>query len=413
MKRAALAAAVGGLLAALGASASASDSARSAVATRRAPSPQLQQRDFTLPLVPPAVHQLGTGFVDQAGSTVYLRGFDANSDMAYKKAALLGANFIRVAIYWSDLEPKPPIDGVHNWDAERIASLDAEVQYLANRNVNVLLDLHQSGWSPYFTNITGNARGMPAWLYSRGYFPQPMSQEGLGMAKKDLATNPAIFPYYRDYAQLIVERYRGFANVVGYELYNEPQPGKLGSNHAGTQALIGFQGRLLQYLRTLDPLRTYVVFTRQGGDLGYLNADISAWAPLVNVALDFHDYFVGLDRPYGLSDDTERWYPDAQSTHTQFETAYVGTYANQLRLLDQVLAKTNEWGIPLIVGEWGARFDDPGLLEYQRQMLKALRARKLSWARWALTSHGSLRILDNGSPTPAALQIQQDLNDPY
>jgi len=413
MKRAALAVVLGGLVAALGLPASASDWARSAVVAQRAPSSQPQLDDLTLPLVPPWVHRLGTGFVDQAGAAVYLRGFDANSEMAYRKAGDLGANFVRVAIYWSDLEPTPPTNGVHNWDAGQIAKLDAEVQYLANRKVNVLLDLHQSGWSPYFTNITKDARGMPAWLYSPGYFPQPMSQEGLGLAKKDFATNPAIFPYYRDFAQLIVDRYRGFANVVGYELYNEPQPGKLGSNHTGTQTLIAFQGKLLQYLRTLDPLRTYVVFTRQGGDLGYLNADISAWAPTVDVALDFHDYFVGLDPPYGLSDDTERWSPDTQSTHTQFEAAYVGTYANQLRLLDQVLAKTNEWGIPLIVGEWGARYDDPGLLEYQRQMLNALRARKLSWARWALTSHGSLRILDNGKPTAAALQIQQDLLNPY
>src|SRR5438105_11448612 len=147
MKRAALAVALGGLVAALGLPASVSDSARSAVATHRAPSSQPQQRDFTLPLVPPWVHQLGTGFVDQVGNTTYLRGFNAGSNMAYKKAALLGANFVRVAIYWSDLEPSPPDHGIHIWDAEKIAQLDAEVQYLANRKVNILLDLHQSGWS--------------------------------------------------------------------------------------------------------------------------------------------------------------------------------------------------------------------------------------------------------------------------
>src|SRR5207245_2624801 len=117
MKRAALAVVLGGLVAALGLPASASDWARSAVVAQRAPSSQPQLDDLTLPLVPPWVHRLGTGFVDQAGAAVYLRGFDANSEMAYRKAGDLGANFVRVAIYWSDLEPTPPTNGVHNWDA--------------------------------------------------------------------------------------------------------------------------------------------------------------------------------------------------------------------------------------------------------------------------------------------------------
>jgi aryl-phospho-beta-D-glucosidase BglC (GH1 family) len=366
------------------------------------------------PSVAPWVHSSGTGFVDASGNPVYLRGFDANSSMGYRKAAELGANFIRIPIYWSDLEPNPPVDGIHSWDQTQLDALDTEVQTLESQNVNVLLDLHQTGWSPYFTDITQNARGMPAWLYSPGYFPQPMSQLGLGLAKMDFATNPAIMPYYKAYVSMIVRRYRSYPNVVGYEPYNEPQPGKLGTNHTGTQALIAYQAQLLTLIRSLDPQRTVFLFTRQGGDLGFLDADLTAWGSLQNVAIDLHDYFVGTDPPVGYAADTETWFPDHDSVVTQFETAYVGTETNQLRILDQVLAKTSEWDVPLLVGEWGARIDDPGLLEYQRQMLDAFRKRKLSWSRWALTSHGTLRILNpDYSFSPAALQIQQDLQNPY
>jgi aryl-phospho-beta-D-glucosidase BglC (GH1 family) len=85
--------------------------------------------------------------------------------MAYKKAATLGANFIRIPVYWSDLEPTPPVAGVHTWDPVELAALDQEVQTLESANVNVLIDLHQTGWSPYFTNRatrpTCRARWMP------------------------------------------------------------------------------------------------------------------------------------------------------------------------------------------------------------------------------------------------------------
>jgi aryl-phospho-beta-D-glucosidase BglC (GH1 family) len=365
-------------------------------------------------VVAPWVQASGTGFFDQSGNPVYLRGFNANSSMGWKKAAVLGANFVRIPVYWSDLEPNAPVGGVHTWVATQLAALDAEVQLLQSQNINVLIDFHQTGWSPYFTQITKDARGMPAWLYGPGYFPQPMTQDGLGMAKKDFATNPAILPYYQAYVQMLVKRYSSYPNVVGYELYNEPQPGKLKQTHTGTQALIAFQAQLLQFVRSLDPQRTVFVSVRQGGNLGFLNADLSAWGSLANVAIDLHDYFNGRDAPYGYSADTETWYPNHDAVMTQFEVAYVGTEANQLRLIDQVLAKTNQWGVPLLVGEWGARVDDPGLLEYQRQMLNVFRLRKLNWTRWALTSHGALRILNSDyTLSPAALQIQQDLQKPY
>lgn len=70
--------------------------------------------------------------------------------------------------------------------------------------------------------------------------------------------------------------------------------------------------------------------------------------------------------------------------------------------------------MPLLVGEWGARYDDPGLLRYQADMLAAFRARRLSWARWMLTGGGFLRLLEpDGSYTDAARQIQEDLRRPY
>ena len=369
-------------------------------------------RDDLTPVVAPWVHASGTGFVDAAGAPVYLRGFDAIGYPA--RAAALGANFVRMPVYWSDIEPAPPIAGHHSWNDAALATIDDRVQALAARGINVLLDFHQSGWSSYFTALTVNAQGIPSWFYANGFFPFPATQKGLGQARADFFTNPAAIPYYQAFVELLVRRYRSYPNVVGYELFNEPPSGALGQNHAATQAVIAWQAGMLRFVRSLDPERTVFLFTRQGGDLGFLNADLSALGSLAKVAIDLHDYFVGLDGPYGYSADTETWYPSDTATHVQFETAYAGTYANQLRLIDRVLARTNAWNVPLLVGEWGARLDDPGLLRYQQDMLAVFRARRLSWTRWMLTNNSALGILNaDGSNSAAALQIQNDLAVPY
>jgi Cellulase (glycosyl hydrolase family 5) len=395
--------AAGVLAAALAASAAPPGQARPAYTDGR--------QDLT-PVVAPWVHASGTGFADATGARVYLRGFDAIGYPA--KAAALGANFVRMPVYWSDIEPAPPVDGRHSWDEAALAAIDDRVQAFAAQGINVLLDFHQSGWSSYFTALTVNAQGIPSWFYSSGFFPFPATQRGLGQARADFFTNPATIPYYQAFVDLLVRRYRSYPNVVGYELFNEPPSGALGQNHAATQALIEWQGAMLRFVRSLDAERTVFLFVRAGGDLGFLNADLGPLGSLANVAIDLHDYFVGLDAPYGYSADTETWYPSDAATHVQFENAYAGTYANQLRLIDRVLARTNAWNVPLLVGEWGARADDPGLLRYQQDMLGVFRARRLSWARWMLTNNSALGILDaDGSYSAAALQIQADLDAPY
>ena len=57
---------------------------------------------------------------------------------------------MRLAITWSDYEPTAPVDGVHHWDQARLADLDAEIAFFREHGIQVLLDLHQYGWSPYF-----------------------------------------------------------------------------------------------------------------------------------------------------------------------------------------------------------------------------------------------------------------------
>jgi hypothetical protein len=116
----------------------------------------------------------GPVFVDAAGHTVVLRGVAVHTldPVTYQQAPGLGVNFVRLAITWSDYEPTAPVDGVQRWDQARLADLDAEIAFFREHGIQVLLDLHQYGWSPYFATLQrGGRQRHPAMGLPRPPFP--------------------------------------------------------------------------------------------------------------------------------------------------------------------------------------------------------------------------------------------------
>ena len=95
-------------------------------------------------VVAPWVHVRGTQFVGANGHVVVLRGINAGpSDPAvYKRATHFGVNFVRVPVYWSDIEPNPPASGVRTYDAGALRALGRELRFLRRHRVMALIDLH-------------------------------------------------------------------------------------------------------------------------------------------------------------------------------------------------------------------------------------------------------------------------------
>src|SRR5262245_29013163 len=110
--------------------------------------------------VRPWVKTKGRNFVDQSGAKVVLRGFNAQGWI--KKAIEMGVNFIRLPIYWDEIEPNPPAGTTHSWNNDRLIQMENYVKSLQAANINVLIDFHQSGWSDYFSAITGKGHGLPS-----------------------------------------------------------------------------------------------------------------------------------------------------------------------------------------------------------------------------------------------------------
>src|SRR5262249_15641671 len=148
---------------------------------------------------------------------------------SYQQAAALGANFARLVVYWDELEPNPPVNGVHSYNSALLAQVDVEVQSLASQGVYVLVDLHQWFWSPYFNSATNaSGHGVPPGELA-GY---PQTVAGMQQAEAYWWTNPQGLADYEAFAQMLVSRYSAFPNVIAFEILNEPPWGSLPQTHA-------------------------------------------------------------------------------------------------------------------------------------------------------------------------------------
>src|SRR6478752_1640400 len=301
----------------------------------------------------PFVTTSGDHFVGRDGQPVQLRGFNIHTldPAVYQEAVGLGANFIRVTTPWSDYETVPPTGDVHHWDTARLAELDQLVSFCNEHHISLLLDFHQYGWSPYFAPVQrgGRANGIPAWFYEDGRYP--VTPGGLDRAKEQFFNDPEGAALYGDFAAMMAERYRHSPSVMGYEIMNEPDTGSLPRNHATTQLVVRWEAQVLGRLRVVDDTRTTVFMLRGGPSMGALHANLADFGSLGHLALDVHDYFAGTGG--------SGYKPDGENVSSDYQSLlrggpYRGTIGSQAAYLDVGVRAARRFGVPLMVGEWGA-----------------------------------------------------------
>jgi aryl-phospho-beta-D-glucosidase BglC (GH1 family) len=335
----------------------------------------------------------------------------------YSRAADLHANFVRITVPWSDVEPTRPTGPVdhltHHWNTRLLSMLDAEISGLARRHIQVLIDFHQYHWSPYYAHVACKggaavcrATGVPAWYYEGRY---PQTKHGEARAQADFwdgQSQSSLF-YYGAFAEMIARRYGHHANVVGYEIFNEPHLGTL-SDDAGTSAVLAWEAQIYRLLHAVDPNRTIFVMCRGGGE-GVGTADLSVFGKGAKIALDFHDYFNG-EAGKGLDAAGDDWTPSWDATHTQDLSdaqGYTGSAVAQNRVLQVPLAAAGKAGIPLLIGEWGIHENDRNAPAYTAQMLQVFRRNGLSWARWRLNPGFGFDVLKAVAPFTPRPQAEQ------
>ena len=361
-------------------------------------------------VVRPSITTSGTRFVDESGATVLLRGVNAHPSASPKAVLSTGSNFVRIYIKWSDLERDPPVDGLHTWSDDALERLDTMIDGLRDEGVQVLLDIHQCGWSSYWAPVSkGCSAGIPEWYYADGRFPATGAGRGAARAAWWTSEADRAAAAYVPFLQMIVSRYSAYENVVGYELFNEPAWGALGPSTETTNTILQWQAAMIPVVRAIDPWRAIVVMGRGGGE-GIGTADLSLLGSDPHLVLDWHNYYNGRVGT-GLDADGDRWVPSWSETHMQDTPIYDGTLDQQREVLRVPVEKAAAAGMPLLIGEWGARDDAIGADVYQSHMFELFEEFGLSWSRWGLSTTDKMGIrLSHDQLRPVGIQLRDYLN---
>lgn len=152
------------------------------------------------------------------------------SDLTHMAA--LGFNSLRLPLSWSLLEPER--DRFSEVYVARIAQV---VDWARALGMYVMIDMHQNAYSPYVgpgegVNLAYNS-GAPAWATLTDGLPSRV------LLKDQREVNPAVFEaftnfwYNRNGIQdayiaalgFLAKRFKDDSAVIGYSIFNEPQPG--------------------------------------------------------------------------------------------------------------------------------------------------------------------------------------------
>ncbi|MGO8791490.1 MAG: glycoside hydrolase family 5 protein [Terriglobia bacterium] len=141
-----------------------------------------------------------------------------------------GMNCIRLAIFWDGLEPQPG-----HLDAAYLERIAQRVEWAKAQGLYVLLDMHQDLYSVKFSD------GAPAWatldggkpftrsdVWSDAYYASAAVQTALDHFWENAAAPDGVSlqDHYARVWQFVAQRFDAEPAVIGYDLMNEPFPGK-------------------------------------------------------------------------------------------------------------------------------------------------------------------------------------------
>ena len=146
--------------------------------------------------------------------------------------AALGFNSLRLPLSWSLLEPNR-----ERFSEIYLARIVQVVDWARALGMYVIIDMHQNAYSPYIPPGSGlnlaYHSGAPAWATLTDGMPSRV------LVKDQREANPAVFQaftnfwYNRNGIQdayiaalgFLAKRFKNDAAVIGYSIFNEPQPG--------------------------------------------------------------------------------------------------------------------------------------------------------------------------------------------
>jgi endoglycosylceramidase len=334
--------------------------------------------------------------------TPYTPAADGLSDADAAFLAASGLSAVRVGIIWKALEPQP---GVFN--DSYLASIASTVATLGSHGIVSLLDFHQDMYNERF-----QGEGAPDWAvdqsgpvfpllgFSANYFLLP----ALMTAYDNFWANATVDgkglqDWYTGAWQHVAAYFKGNPDVLGYDLYNEPDPGSsLYSCLLSTNGCPSFDATLTSFYAKVDAAIRQVNTTTLLFGEPTLLFDIGSPSSLGstgdgNSGFSFHLYcpFTSISASLGFA---------CPSTNTS-------TLANA----ETVSTRT---GDALLMTEFGAT-NDTSILT---QDVAAAASAKVGWMMWALcycgdptTSSSSEGLINDLTQDPSGSNVNTAMLD--
>ena len=289
----------------------------------------------------------------------------------------LGFNAVRFLVFWEAIEPERGV-----YDDAYLAEVRARVEAAGAAGLHVIVDMHQDVFGRGFGND-----GAPRWacdeaLYESftppdewflGYF-EPEVAECFDRLWLDADTRGAYASAWGRVAQELA----GADGLLAYELMNEP--------FWGTSTVRTFEREIAPaaYAEWTDAIRA---------------SDPDTWVmmgPASAANIGLNSFLVPPDRPrliYG---------PHLYPPSLERGLGWTGSHEDVLELSGTIVQDALRMGLPVVVGETGARDNVDGALEFLDQAYDAFDADRLGATQWegGRGMDGSYAVFDeSGAPS--------------
>ena len=418
-----------------------------------------------------------TQFLDGTGKPILLHGLNIiNKSQAEGYTAGIvrtdfaaihswGMNCVRLGILWDGLEPEPGrIDEAY---LERIARI---VGWAKEEGLYVLLDMHQDLFSVKFSD------GAPAWatlddgkpyastsVWSDAYYTSEAVQTALDhfWANHPGPDGLGLQDHYARVWRRVAERFRDEPAVLGFDLMNEPFPGrdaarlqeeiftrlaellrtKLGEKAPTAQKLMLMEGtpegrkQVTAWLRDMELYRSILdagtpilqAFERERLQPFYQRVRESIrqadtrhllfLEPAMSSNIGIPSAIEPLVDEHGRRDPHQAYAPHSYDIVLDTPDAAQASNARIELIFSRHAAKARELHMPMVVGEWGAFYENPACVAAARlivRQLDALRCGDMYWAyRRTLGQSPLLKALERRPTRAAKMKATHDRQPLY
>lgn len=339
----------------------------------------------------------GVNVVNKNPGTKYL-GHASPEDFA--KFKTWGFNVVRLGIIWDGLEPEP---GVYN--EEYLKGIDEMIQWAADNDIYVFLDMHQDLYSVEFSD------GAPSWatitedqphetgpVWSDSYLISPAVQTAFDNFWKNTPAPDGIGiqDHYLNLWKHIAKRYATNTTVIGFDIMNEPFMGS-GANYvmpllleAYAKILVSQTGQAppsaeeLMYmwsaerLKVLETLSVKEVYKNMIDAIYDLNAEFEGGTLTTfyqksrdairevnknHIIFTEHSYFTNMGvtgalgeivDEHGKKDPLVAYGAHGYDLVVDSEALALGSN-DRVELIFERIAETGKrLNVPVLIGEWGA-----------------------------------------------------------